>query len=155
MSVCSWLGAPGLICLLLCWLVCEYLDSSMAGVLCFLWIWSWLKTLTNPWLFIFLFSHQHFLPCFLEYIERCFSGTDTLSKGEAMAILAKLILVKAEPPTIGSMAFEKYPLVFTESPVRWDFSSLANTRCVCVAVGLKAVQSYIKIVPHYLRELCK
>jgi len=35
-----------------------------------------------------------------------------------MAILAKLILVKAEPPTIGSMAFEKYPLVFTESPVR-------------------------------------
>ncbi|XP_075285568.1 small subunit processome component 20 homolog [Opisthocomus hoazin] len=60
---------------------------------------------------------RHFLPCFLEYIERCFSGTDTLSKGEAMAILAKLILVKAEPPTIGSMAFEKYPLVFTESPV--------------------------------------
>lgn len=35
-----------------------------------------------------------------------------------MAILAKLILVKAEPPTIGSMAFEKYPLVFAESSVR-------------------------------------
>uniref|UniRef100_A0A8C4U3G8 UTP20 small subunit processome component n=1 Tax=Falco tinnunculus TaxID=100819 RepID=A0A8C4U3G8_FALTI len=58
---------------------------------------------------------RHFLPCFLEYIERCFSGTDTLAKDEAMAILAKLILVKAEPPTVGSMAFEKYPLVFTES----------------------------------------
>ncbi|KAM6293789.1 small subunit processome component 20 homolog [Porphyrio hochstetteri] len=60
---------------------------------------------------------KHFLPCFLQYIERCFSGTDALAKDEAMAILAKLTLVKAEPPTIGSMAFEKYPLVFTESPV--------------------------------------
>uniref|UniRef100_A0A8B9R5P8 UTP20 small subunit processome component n=1 Tax=Anas platyrhynchos TaxID=8839 RepID=A0A8B9R5P8_ANAPL len=60
---------------------------------------------------------RHFLPCFLKYIEHCFSGTDALVKDEAMAILAKLILVKAEPPTIGSMAFEKYPLVFTESSV--------------------------------------
>ncbi|XP_065514435.1 small subunit processome component 20 homolog isoform X1 [Caloenas nicobarica] len=60
---------------------------------------------------------RHFLPCFLEYIEHCFSGTDTLAKDEAMAILAKLILVKAEPPTTGSMAFEKYPLIFTESSV--------------------------------------
>ncbi|KAJ7422794.1 Small subunit processome component 20 like protein [Pitangus sulphuratus] len=60
---------------------------------------------------------RHFLPCFLEYIEHCFSGTDTFTKDEAVAILAKLILVKAEPPTIGSMAFEKYPLVFTESSV--------------------------------------
>uniref|UniRef100_A0A8D0EWH1 UTP20 small subunit processome component n=1 Tax=Strix occidentalis caurina TaxID=311401 RepID=A0A8D0EWH1_STROC len=61
---------------------------------------------------------RHFLPCFLEYIEHFFSGTDALTKDEAMAILAKLILVKAEPPTIGSMAFEKYPLIFTESSVR-------------------------------------
>ncbi|KAM6301905.1 small subunit processome component 20 homolog isoform 2-T2 [Podargus strigoides] len=60
---------------------------------------------------------RHFLPCFLEYVEHCFSGTDALAKDEAMAILAKLILVKAEPPTIGSMAFEKYPLVFTESSI--------------------------------------
>ncbi|OXB65172.1 hypothetical protein ASZ78_005288 [Callipepla squamata] len=58
---------------------------------------------------------RHFLPCFLKYIEHCFSGTDALQKDQATAILAKLILVKAEPPTIGSMAFEKYPLVFTES----------------------------------------
>ncbi|XP_074867355.1 small subunit processome component 20 homolog [Carettochelys insculpta] len=60
---------------------------------------------------------RHFLPCFLEYIEDCFSGEDALAKDEAMAILAKLILEKAEPPTVGSMAFEKYPLVFTEPPV--------------------------------------
>uniref|UniRef100_A0A663MTT8 UTP20 small subunit processome component n=1 Tax=Athene cunicularia TaxID=194338 RepID=A0A663MTT8_ATHCN len=65
---------------------------------------------------------RHFLPCFLEYIEHFFSGTDALTKGEAMAILAKLILVKAEPPTIGSMAFEKYPLTFTESSVRQQAS---------------------------------
>uniref|UniRef100_A0A8B9NWC6 UTP20 small subunit processome component n=1 Tax=Apteryx owenii TaxID=8824 RepID=A0A8B9NWC6_APTOW len=61
---------------------------------------------------------RHFLPCFLEYIEHCFSGIDALAKDEAMAILAKLILVKAEPPTLGSMAFEKYPLIFTESSIR-------------------------------------
>lgn len=40
-----------------------------------------------------------------------------LARDEAMAILAKLILEKAEPPTVGSMAFEKYPLVFTEPPI--------------------------------------
>ncbi|XP_062441952.1 small subunit processome component 20 homolog [Rhea pennata] len=60
---------------------------------------------------------RHFLPYFLGYIEHCFSGTDALAKDEAMAILAKLILVKAEPPTLGSMAFEKYPLIFTESSI--------------------------------------
>uniref|UniRef100_A0A8C3DQV7 UTP20 small subunit processome component n=1 Tax=Corvus moneduloides TaxID=1196302 RepID=A0A8C3DQV7_CORMO len=65
---------------------------------------------------------RHFLPCFLEYTEHCFSGTDAITKDEAVAILAKLILVKAEPPTIGSMAFEKYPLVFTEASVRQQTS---------------------------------
>uniref|UniRef100_A0A803XPU0 UTP20 small subunit processome component n=1 Tax=Meleagris gallopavo TaxID=9103 RepID=A0A803XPU0_MELGA len=58
---------------------------------------------------------RHFLPCFLKYIEHCFSDTDALKKDQATAVLAKLILVKAEPPTVGSMAFEKYPLLFTES----------------------------------------
>lgn len=70
------------------------------------------KTVLN---FDFSFPLQHFLPCFLKYVEHCFFGTDVLRKDQATAILAKLILVKAEPPTIGSMAFEKYPLLFTES----------------------------------------
>ncbi|NXL92133.1 UTP20 protein, partial [Alectura lathami] len=78
------------------------------------------------WCFLLYFSEamftmkqfeRHFLPCFLKYIEHCFSGTDALGKDQAMAVLAKLILVKAEPPTIGSMAFEKYPLVFTGSSI--------------------------------------
>ncbi|XP_053108089.1 small subunit processome component 20 homolog isoform X2 [Hemicordylus capensis] len=56
-----------------------------------------------------------FLPSFLEYIDHCFCGDDPLVQKEALASLAKLILEKAEPPTVGSMAFEKYPLVFTES----------------------------------------
>ncbi|KYO17523.1 small subunit processome component 20-like protein [Alligator mississippiensis] len=60
---------------------------------------------------------RHFLPCFLEYIEHCFSREDVQANNEALAILAKLILVKAEPPTVGSMAFEKYPLVFTQSSI--------------------------------------
>ncbi|XP_074683053.1 small subunit processome component 20 homolog isoform X1 [Strix aluco] len=71
---------------------------------------------------------RHFLPCFLEYIEHFFSGTDALTKDEAMAILAKLILVKAEPPTIGSMAFEKYPLIFTESSVSSNTRQQATKR---------------------------
>ncbi|XP_064011087.1 small subunit processome component 20 homolog [Pogoniulus pusillus] len=71
---------------------------------------------------------RHFLPCFLAYIEHCFSGTNVTAKDEAMAILAKLILVKAEPPTIGSMAFEKYPLVFTESSVSSNIRQQTSKR---------------------------
>ncbi|KAJ7404618.1 Small subunit processome component 20 like protein [Willisornis vidua] len=71
---------------------------------------------------------RRFLPCFLEYIEHSFSGTDTFTKDEAVAILAKLILVKAEPPTIGSMAFEKYPLIFTESSVSSNTRQQTNKR---------------------------
>lgn len=146
MAVWGWFGLPGLIRLVFCWLFCECLDSSVAGVMCFVWILSWLKPLSILD-FYFFFSLQHFLPCFLEYIEHCFSDTDTLAKDEAMAILAKLILVKAEPPTTGSMAFEKYPLIFTESSVRWGFSSLVNTGYVLVAAGLRAVPSYLKVTP--------
>ncbi|XP_066490771.1 small subunit processome component 20 homolog [Tiliqua scincoides] len=56
-----------------------------------------------------------FLPSFLEYIEHCVCGDEVLVQEAALASLAKLILEKAEPPTVGSMAFEKYPLIFAES----------------------------------------
>lgn len=56
---------------------------------------------------------QLFLPCFLLYIEKCFLIDDSVVKGEALAILAKLILNKAAPPMAGSMAIEKYPLLFS------------------------------------------
>uniref|UniRef100_A0A2K6GGT3 UTP20 small subunit processome component n=1 Tax=Propithecus coquereli TaxID=379532 RepID=A0A2K6GGT3_PROCO len=55
---------------------------------------------------------QLFLPSFLSYVENCFVINDATVKDEALAILAKLILNKAAPPTAGSMAIEKYPLVF-------------------------------------------
>ncbi|XP_028601568.2 small subunit processome component 20 homolog isoform X2 [Podarcis muralis] len=58
---------------------------------------------------------KQFLPSLLEYAEHCICGEDALVQEEALAVLAKLILEKAEPPTVGSMAFEKYPLVFMES----------------------------------------
>ncbi|XP_062989767.1 small subunit processome component 20 homolog [Elgaria multicarinata webbii] len=58
---------------------------------------------------------RQFLPALLEYIEHCICGDDAVVQEEALAVLAKLILEKAEPPSVGSMAFEKYPLVFTES----------------------------------------
>ncbi|KAM5288941.1 small subunit processome component 20 homolog [Ctenodactylus gundi] len=60
---------------------------------------------------------QLFLPSFLSYIENCFSMDDAVVKDETLAILAKLILNKAAPPAAGSMAIEKYPLVFSQQTV--------------------------------------
>ncbi|KAM4037263.1 small subunit processome component 20 homolog isoform 2-T2 [Anomaloglossus baeobatrachus] len=57
---------------------------------------------------------QHFLPSFLQYILQFFTEEDSTARSEALAILTKLILEKAEPPAVGSLAFEKYPLVFVE-----------------------------------------
>lgn len=62
----------------------------------------------------FYFIFQHFLPSFLQYTLLCFTDKNPSATSEALAILTKLILEKAEPPTVGSMAFEKYPLVFVE-----------------------------------------
>uniref|UniRef100_A0A6I8STV5 UTP20 small subunit processome component n=1 Tax=Xenopus tropicalis TaxID=8364 RepID=A0A6I8STV5_XENTR len=55
---------------------------------------------------------QHFLQSFLQYILLLFKEDDSQVKDEALVILAKLILSKAEPPSTASMAFEKYPLAF-------------------------------------------
>nr|XP_048274589.1 small subunit processome component 20 homolog [Myodes glareolus] len=60
---------------------------------------------------------QLFLPSFLCYIETCFLMDDSVVSDEALAILAKLILNKAAPPTAGSMAIEKYPLNFSQQAV--------------------------------------
>nr|XP_021495750.1 small subunit processome component 20 homolog isoform X1 [Meriones unguiculatus] len=60
---------------------------------------------------------QLFLPSFLLYVENCFLMGDSVVINEALAILAKLILNKAAPPTAGSMAIEKYPLVFSQQTV--------------------------------------
>uniref|UniRef100_A0A2K6K498 UTP20 small subunit processome component n=1 Tax=Rhinopithecus bieti TaxID=61621 RepID=A0A2K6K498_RHIBE len=60
---------------------------------------------------------QLFLPSFLSYIVNCFLIDDAVVKDEALAILAKLILNKAAPPTAGSMAIEKYPLAFSPQMV--------------------------------------
>ncbi|XP_077628408.1 small subunit processome component 20 homolog isoform X2 [Crocuta crocuta] len=65
-------------------------------------------------MFVMKQFEQLFLPSFLLYIENCFLIDDAAVKDEALAILAKLILNKAAPPTAGSMAFEKYPLVFSQ-----------------------------------------
>ncbi|ELK25978.1 Small subunit processome component 20 like protein [Myotis davidii] len=70
---------------------------------------------------------QLFLPSFLLYIENCFLIDDTAVKDEALAILAKLILNKAAPPTAGSMAIERYPLVFSPQTVE-SYVRLRKTR---------------------------
>lgn len=49
----------------------------------------------------------------LQFMEQLFSSEDSVSRLLALELLVRLILVKAQPPTDGSMAFEKYPLIFT------------------------------------------
>ncbi|XP_030069682.1 small subunit processome component 20 homolog isoform X2 [Microcaecilia unicolor] len=62
---------------------------------------------------------QHFLPSFLRYIEHFFIGESSVAKEDALPTLAKLILNKAEPPSVASMALEKYPLLF-KMPLKID-----------------------------------
>ncbi|KAI7792184.1 putative small subunit processome component 20-like protein [Triplophysa rosa] len=61
---------------------------------------------------------QLFLPSLLVYLERIFCTEDSVNKQLVLELLARLILSKAPPPTDGSMAFEKYPLVFTGQHLR-------------------------------------
>ncbi|KAG9345665.1 hypothetical protein JZ751_008809 [Albula glossodonta] len=56
---------------------------------------------------------QLLLPSLLRYLEQMLVSSDPVSHQLALELLTSLILCKAEPPTDGSMAFEKYPLVFT------------------------------------------
>lgn len=56
---------------------------------------------------------QLFLPSMLQFVEQLISSEDSVRGLLALELLVQLILVKAQPPTDGSMAFEKYPLIFT------------------------------------------
>ncbi|XP_006871187.1 PREDICTED: small subunit processome component 20 homolog [Chrysochloris asiatica] len=85
---------------------------------------------------------QLFLPSFLSYIENCFLIEDFTVKDEALAILAKLILNKAPPPTAGSMAIEKYPLVFSQQTVG---SYLRKKK-----TGCKGEKNQIPVLDHLL-----
>ncbi|XP_062862543.1 small subunit processome component 20 homolog [Trichomycterus rosablanca] len=60
---------------------------------------------------------QLFLPSLLQFVEQLFFSEDSVSRLLALELLVRLILVKAQPPNDGSMAFEKYPLVFTGQSV--------------------------------------
>lgn len=63
---------------------------------------------------------QYFLPGVLQYILRFFTEGDSTARSEALVILTKLILEKAGPPSVASLAFEKYPLVFVEQTYAHD-----------------------------------
>ncbi|XP_062913663.1 small subunit processome component 20 homolog [Mobula hypostoma] len=56
---------------------------------------------------------QLLLPSLIQYVEESFAAGYLVVKEEMLGFLVKLILTKAEPPTDGSMAYEKYPLLFT------------------------------------------
>ncbi|XP_015982509.2 small subunit processome component 20 homolog isoform X1 [Rousettus aegyptiacus] len=85
---------------------------------------------------------QLFLPSFLLYIENCFLIDDATAKDEALAILAKLVLHKAAPPTAGSMAIEKYPLIFSPQLVG-SFIKQKTTRS-------KGEKAQIPVLDHLL-----
>ncbi|XP_056312047.1 small subunit processome component 20 homolog [Danio aesculapii] len=61
---------------------------------------------------------QLFLPSLLQYLEQLFCMEDSVNRQLVLELLVGLILSKAPPPTDGSMAFEKYPLVFTGQAAR-------------------------------------
>lgn len=61
---------------------------------------------------------QVFLPSLLQYLEQLFCTEDAVNRHLVLELLVGLILSKAPPPTDGSMAFEKYPLVFTGQTIR-------------------------------------
>ncbi|XP_017285401.1 small subunit processome component 20 homolog isoform X2 [Kryptolebias marmoratus] len=56
---------------------------------------------------------QLFLPSLLRFVAGLFDRGGAPFRHSALDALVSLILVKAPPPTVGSMAFETYPLLFT------------------------------------------
>ncbi|KAI4884861.1 hypothetical protein NFI96_031248 [Prochilodus magdalenae] len=60
---------------------------------------------------------QLFLPSLLQFVEQLFCSEDSVCRLRALELLVRLILAKAQPPSDGSMAFEKYPLLFTGQSV--------------------------------------
>ncbi|KAJ8791561.1 hypothetical protein J1605_020283 [Eschrichtius robustus] len=95
---------------------------------------------------------QLFLPSFLLYIENCFLTDDAAVKDEALAILAKLILNKAAPPTTGSMAIEKYPLLFSEQTVGAREPQLLKPACLePMLCNKRSLRTTTKSSPHLLQ----
>lgn len=63
---------------------------------------------------------QLFLPSLLRFIAGLLRRGDLASHNVCLDVLVSLILAKAPPPTDGSMAFETYPLLFTEQTTGSD-----------------------------------
>uniref|UniRef100_A0A4W3JBA5 UTP20 small subunit processome component n=1 Tax=Callorhinchus milii TaxID=7868 RepID=A0A4W3JBA5_CALMI len=96
-----------------------------------------------------MFSMKQFeqllLPSLLEYIEQCFAMDNTSARKGALELLVKLILTKAEPPTIGSMAFEKYPLHFTGRTQDSNLKNLRNSNGGQVTLVLDYILSLLDL----------
>ncbi|KAG2460222.1 UTP20 protein, partial [Polypterus senegalus] len=73
---------------------------------------------------------QLFLPSFLRYLEQILCTDDQITQQHVLQVLVKLILIKAEPPTDGSMAFEKYPLFFTGKIAGMDMKKYKNLNSI-------------------------
>uniref|UniRef100_A0A8C4RVF6 UTP20 small subunit processome component n=1 Tax=Erpetoichthys calabaricus TaxID=27687 RepID=A0A8C4RVF6_ERPCA len=77
---------------------------------------------------------QLFLPSFLRYLEQILCTDDQITQQHVLQVLVKLILIKAEPPTDGSMAFEKYPLFFTGKIAGMDMKKYKNLNSIVLVL---------------------
>ncbi|XP_075712813.1 small subunit processome component 20 homolog [Rhinoderma darwinii] len=102
-------------------------------------------------MFIMREFEQHLLPSLLQYIILIFTDDEVSTRSEALVILTKLILEKAEPPAVASLAFEKYPLVFAE------YTKIAKLKNCDIPKSpvLDYVLSLVTLSSHEdVRELC-
>ncbi|XP_058842187.1 small subunit processome component 20 homolog [Acipenser ruthenus] len=89
---------------------------------------------------------QLFLPSLLQYLEQILGMDDPIAQQLALEILTKLILDKAEPPTDGSMAFEKYPLIFTGQSFNLAVKKQRSQKCVNKEAQMSVLEHFLSLI---------
>lgn len=89
---------------------------------------------------------QLFLPSLLQYLEQILGMDDPIAQQLALEILTKLILDKAEPPTDGSMAFEKYPLIFTGQSFSLAVKKQRSQKCVNKEAQMSVLEHFLSLI---------
>lgn len=89
---------------------------------------------------------QLFLPSLLQYLEQILGMDDPIAQQLALEILTKLILDKAEPPTDGSMAFEKYPLIFTGQSFSLAVKKQKSQKCVNKEAQMSVLDHFLSLI---------
>ncbi|RXM33406.1 Small subunit processome component 20-like [Acipenser ruthenus] len=83
---------------------------------------------------------------FEQYLEQILGMGDPIAQQLALEILTKLILDKAEPPTDGSMAFEKYPLIFTGQSFNLAVKKQRSQKCVNKEAQMSVLEHFLSLI---------